>query len=113
MRNLAILCSVVLLSAFSTTASTLTVTPITWDVVGLDSNNVNAGPNLYLVGVRIKNTSATTASNVVGTFAWDDGNNLFTGDPYINLQSVSLSTLSVPTLAAGASTDFYYNVVIT
>ena len=33
-------------------AATLTVTPITWDVIGLDSNNVNVGPNLYLVGVR-------------------------------------------------------------
>src|SRR6185369_12580115 len=51
--------------------------------------------------------------NVVGTFAWDDGLDLFTGDPYINLQPVSLSTLSTASVPVGKSTDFYFNVLIT
>ena len=43
----------------------LTITPITWGVVGLDSNNVTTGPNLFPVGARICNTGTTAATNVV------------------------------------------------
>lgn len=31
-------------------AAALTVTPITWDVIGLDSNKVSTGPNVFPVG---------------------------------------------------------------
>ncbi|MFA9403836.1 MAG: hypothetical protein ACERKY_12330, partial [Anaerolineales bacterium] len=31
----------------------LTIEPITWNVVGLDSNNVNVGPNNFPIGVRV------------------------------------------------------------
>ncbi|HEY3321173.1 MAG TPA: Ig-like domain-containing protein, partial [Planctomycetota bacterium] len=98
-------------------AATLTVEPISWDVVGLDSNNVNAGPNLYLVGVRVTNTGGGTATNVVGTFNWEDALTVFDDGnvntaPYIVLQQNSLTTLSVPSLIVGKSTDFYYNVWI-
>ena len=37
-------------------AATLTVTPITWNVIGLDSNDVNVGPNHFPVGARVCNT---------------------------------------------------------
>ena len=34
-------------------ATTLAATPITWGVVGLDSNDVSVGPNHFPVGARV------------------------------------------------------------
>ena len=39
-------------------AASLTIEPITWNVIGLDSNDVTSGPNQFLVGARICNTGA-------------------------------------------------------
>jgi hypothetical protein len=87
----------------------LTVTPISWDVVGLDSNNVNVGPNLFLIGARVCAAQASTA--VMATLVWDTPNS------FINLSPGSPSVLpvspSVVNLAAGACFDFYFNVAIT
>src|ERR1041384_6627549 len=44
----------------------LTVTPVTWNVIGLDSNNTSAGPDTFQVGVRTCNTGGTTVTNVTG-----------------------------------------------
>src|SRR5438874_2227166 len=52
-------------------AASLSITPISWDIIGLDSNNVNGGPNDFLVGARVKNTGDQTANNVVANFTWD------------------------------------------
>lgn len=61
-------------------SATLTITPITWDVVGLDSNDpVNSGPQDFPVGVRVCSTTAVT--NVPVSFSWDDGMNAYTGGP--------------------------------
>src|SRR5688572_6067488 len=83
----------------------LTIQPTTWNVIGLDSNNVNAGPNTFPVGARVCNTGATAVTNVSGTFVWDSFNT------YISLTGAS--TLNVPSLAAGTCIDFYYPVAIT
>jgi Carboxypeptidase regulatory-like domain len=88
-------------------APVLIITPLTWGVVGLDSNDVAVGPNLFPVGARVCNTGTTTATNVVSTFVWDSANTL------INLRTGSVSSLSLLTLAAGACTDFYYEIQIT
>src|SRR5689334_18691046 len=37
-------------------AASLSITPITWNIIGLDSNNVNVGPNHFPVGARVCNT---------------------------------------------------------
>src|SRR6185436_13833756 len=71
-------------------APALSITPITWNVVGLDSNKpLIEGPDTFASGARV----------------WD------TSNAYINTSG--LTTLSVTSLAAGACTDFYYNIVIT
>ena len=93
-------------------AEQLTITPITWNVVGLDSNNVAVGPNMFPVGVRVCNDSTTTtANNVRSTFHWD------TTDTYINIRPGSLSDYTgsnaVATLAPGACHDFYFEVEVT
>jgi uncharacterized repeat protein (TIGR01451 family) len=83
----------------------LTITPVTWNVIGLDSNNVNTGPDTYQIGARVCNTGGAAVSNVVGTFVWDSAN------IYVNLSGTNPFTVS--SLAAGACTDFYFPVTIT
>ena len=83
----------------------LTIQPTTWNVVGLDSNNVNVGPNSFPVGVRVCNTGGAAVTNVTGSFVWDSSN--------ININLAGASTINVQTLAAGACTDIYFSVTIT
>ena len=45
-------------------AGALSITPITWNVIGLDSNDVTTGPNLFPVGVRVCNTGDADVTNV-------------------------------------------------
>src|SRR6266404_749927 len=83
----------------------LTVTPTTWNVIGLDSNDVNSGPNSFQVGARVCNTGGAPVTNVSSSFVWDSSN------AFINLSGPS--TINVPSLAAGGCVDFYYSVVVT
>src|SRR5881628_975075 len=47
-------------------APALTVTPITWNVIGVDSNDpINSGPDTFMVGPRVCNTGDAPATNVV------------------------------------------------
>jgi uncharacterized repeat protein (TIGR01451 family) len=83
----------------------LTIQPTTWNVIGLDSNNVNSGPNTFQIGARVCNTGGAAVTNVSSVFVWDSAN------AFINLGGSS--TLNVPSLAAGGCVDFYYPVVVT
>src|SRR5687768_16307373 len=88
-------------------APSLAITPITWGVVGLDSNQVTDGPNVFPVGARVCNTGDAAASNVQSAFVWDSTNSL------LNIRAGSSSFLNQATLAAGACTDFYYEIEVT
>jgi uncharacterized repeat protein (TIGR01451 family) len=83
----------------------LTIKTVTWDIIGLDSNNTTVGPNSFQVGSRVCNTGGATLNNVVGSFVWDSSN------IYINLNGSA--TNRARTLASGACVDFYYPVVVT
>jgi uncharacterized repeat protein (TIGR01451 family) len=83
----------------------LTITPVSWNVVGLDSNNQNAGPDTFQIGARVCNTGGAAVTNVVATFVWDSAN------IYVNLSGNNPITLS--SLNAGACSDFYFPVTIT
>ena len=83
----------------------LTITPTTWNVIGLDSNNVNSGPNTFETGARVCNTGGAAVTNVTTNLIWD------TSNAFINLSGPS--TLTVASLGAGACTDFYYSVIVT
>lgn len=90
-------------------AAGLTITPITWNIVGLDSNNPATGPNEFPVGVKVCNISALPLT-VSSAFYWDSS------DPYINLRpgsKTSYTGADAINLAAGNCTDFYYEVEIT
>lgn len=82
----------------------LTIEPITWNIVGLDSNDPTAGPQHFPVGARVCSDVATT--NVSVQFAWDSAN------PYINLRPGSLSTIVLPAIAAGGCADAYFEVAV-
>ncbi len=82
----------------------LTVTPITWNVVGLDSNNPTSGPKFFPVGARVCSSIATT--NVAVDWIWDSPN------ANINLRAGSLSAITLPSIGAGACADAYFEIEI-
>jgi len=84
---------------------TLTIRPITWNVVGLDSNKVSSGPDTFPVGARVCDTGDTAAAAVVSNIVWD------TTNAFINL--VGPSSLSLASLAPGVCSDFYYQIQVT
>jgi len=91
-------------------AAGFTIEPITWNIMGLDSNDPSTGPNHFPVGVRVCNETGADANNVTGTFVWDTGGTATASEVYS--RSGTDTTLFVDTLAAGACTDFYYEVEI-
>src|SRR5229473_4526190 len=82
----------------------LTVTPTSWNVVGVDSNNTTDGPDTFQIGARVCNNGGTAVNSIAGNFIWDSSN------AFINLSGAS--TLNVSSLAAGACTDLYYPVTL-
>lgn len=86
-------------------AQTASITPVTWNVVGLDSNNVAVGPNVFPVGVRVCNTGTTLLAGYRTRFVWDTKNTYIT--------KTSPEYLNVPNLAAGACQDMFNEVAIT
>ncbi|HEX4946489.1 MAG TPA: hypothetical protein VFZ34_07505 [Blastocatellia bacterium] len=83
----------------------MTISPTTWNVIGLDSNNTAAGPDVFPAGARVCNTSGASINNVLVTFVWDSSN------IYINLEAGN--TINVGTLAANTCRDYYFLVRVT
>ena len=83
----------------------LTITPLGWNVIGLDSNNVNAGPNVFPVGGRVCNTGCDPVTNVAVNWNWLSSNT------YVNLTNTT--SFSTASLGAGACRDYYFNVEVT
>jgi uncharacterized repeat protein (TIGR01451 family) len=83
----------------------ITITPVSWNVIGLDSNNTSVGPDTYQIGARVCNTGGTAVTNLSGTFVWDSSN------AFVNLSGSN--PVNVSSLNAGACVDFYYPVTIT
>src|SRR3954468_23492856 len=52
----------------------IAISHITFGTIGLDSNNVATGPNVFPVGVRITNTGDATATNLSAAFAFTTAN---------------------------------------
>lgn len=102
--GLLVCASGVLLQAQPASAA-LTITKTTWNVIGLDSNDVNTGPNIFPVAATVCNTGPSPVTNLTTTFIWDSSNGL------INLTGPA--TVNGGTLAAGACLQAYYWVAIT
>src|SRR4051794_657235 len=89
----------------SASPASLTITPTTWNVIGLDSNAPSAGPARFPVGVRVCNTGTTTATNVSTSFTWDSAN------AYLTL--IGNATMSHGDLAGSACREVTYEVDVT
>ena len=85
-------------------ATTLTVTPITWNIIGLDSNNPTSGPNRFPVGARVCSSVSTT--NVVVDWYWD------TMNANIDLRPGSLNQITIDSISAGGCFDAYFEVEV-
>ncbi|MEN8173408.1 MAG: hypothetical protein ABFS03_11070, partial [Chloroflexota bacterium] len=92
-------------------ASTLSIEPNTWNVIGLDSNSPAVGPYRFPVGAKICSTVST--ADIVVDFHWDDGNDPYAGDAAINLRSDSLQTITIPSIAANTCEDAFFEVEVT
>jgi hypothetical protein len=68
-------------------SAALTVTPITWDIIGLDSNSPATGPQDFPVGARVCSIGAPAVNAVTATFVFDDLANVYSGHSHINLRS--------------------------
>ncbi|MBU7036413.1 MAG: DUF11 domain-containing protein [Theionarchaea archaeon] len=88
-------------------AGTLQLVKGSWDRMGLDHNNVNDGPNQYLIQIHVTNSAGTTAHSVVGTLSWTSVNT------YINLAPNESAVKSLGDIAAGATVDLFYLIEIT
>jgi uncharacterized repeat protein (TIGR01451 family) len=93
-------------SHVSPDAVSLTVTPITWNIIGLDSNSPATGPNRFPVGARVCNTGSSALTNVTANFLWDSAN------ANINLRAGSLSSIGFGSIGAGNCTDAYFEVEV-
>jgi uncharacterized repeat protein (TIGR01451 family) len=92
------------LASIASGAPALTVEPIAWDVIGLDSNDVSDGPSTFPVAARACNVGTDPATSVVASVVWDSVN------AFIDLSGPS--SLGVDSIAAGGCHDFYFNVQI-
>ena len=88
-------------------AGTLTLVKGSWDIKGLDHNNVNDGPNEFLIQIHVTNSAGTTALSVSGTLTWT------TANTYINLSTNEVATKSLGDIAPGATVDLWYQVEVT
>src|SRR3954447_24172822 len=93
-----------LLPAVAQAATTLTVSPIAWNVIGLDSNNPAVGPANFPVGARVCSSVATT--NVAVNYIWD------TANVFVDLRAGSLATVNIPSIGARQCADAYFEVSI-
>ncbi|HKG15187.1 MAG TPA: hypothetical protein VKB12_17825, partial [Pyrinomonadaceae bacterium] len=91
-----------------TVSAQVTVTPVTWNVIGLDSNKWSQGdgPDTFQIGARACNVGATAVANITGTFLWDSSN------PYINLATGAANPVTYASLPVGTCTDFYFPVTV-
>src|SRR5438105_10193467 len=105
---LTLLGAVVALGALTTgpahASPILTITPLTWNVVGLDSNSPATGPDTFPVGARVCNTGDQTATAVSTDFAFDSAN------AFVNLDGATTSALG--DIAAATCRDSYFQVVV-
>lgn len=100
-------------SAFA--ATTLSAEIVSWQVIGLDSNDVNGTPEKFLVQVRITNTGSETATGVSATLVLGTAVDVGTS-PIPNpcggtcIALVSPATDPVADIPAGQSADAFWTV---
>jgi len=93
-----------LLATAGTTAAAITsVTPVTWNVVGLDSNSPMSGPNRFPVGARV--CSSTAETNFPVSLVWESANS------FIEMTGSSPNPARID-IPAGGCADAYFEVEV-
>ncbi len=103
--KLILLAAIILIFGSISAQAAVTLTPTSWNVVGIDSNNPSSGPDTFQIGARLCNTGGTAVTNIVGTFFWDSSN------AFINLSGSN--PVNIASLNGGACTDIYFPVTVT
>ncbi len=80
--------SLLILQGVSGVVYAVTVTPNTWNIIGLDSNSPASGPYQFTVGAKV--SGGTPSGSGTATFSWEAGGTE-NNDAYIKLSSGSLS----------------------
>ncbi|NUN65053.1 DUF11 domain-containing protein [Pseudanabaena biceps] len=83
-------------------AAGLYIEPITWDFVGLDSNNVNVGPNNFLLAARVCNTNGIGGSPLTNINVQYQRTGAF--NPFVTvtaINGVNIDTVNIPSLPSG------------
>jgi LPXTG-motif cell wall-anchored protein len=83
-------------------ATGLTITPIEWNVVGLDSNNPADGPHSFSHGVSVCNTGSTDVPDLVTTWLWDSASSA--------ISLLGAASKPAVRLAAGTCRSVWYAV---
>ena len=86
-------------------AGALTVTPIGWGIVGLDSNRVTDGPDQFPAGVQVCNTTSADMPNTSLTWAWT------TANAYIEVDGSK--TRNIGTVAANSCVKAWWTAKVT
>jgi len=94
-------------------AAGIDVEPLTWNIIGLDSNKPEDGPNHFPVGARVCNNTGGPISNVRADFIWDNTTN----STYIYERpgtdtSIMMFVPPDAALADGDCADFYFEVEV-
>lgn len=100
-------CIVFLITGFiwsGLSVAALSVNPLTWNIIGLDSNDPINGPNRFPVGAEV--CSNIDTSNVSVTLQFDSAN------PHINLSPGTLSSMGFTSIDAGTCVDAFFEVSI-
>lgn len=92
-------------------ASQVSVTPITWDVVGLDHNRpLTSGPELFPVGARVCNEGSLATDDIQVSMIWEDLLDPPQTHPWINNRPGSRTVLDFEGLDPGDCVDGYFEI---
>ncbi|MGE3298640.1 MAG: hypothetical protein AB7I68_14995, partial [Porticoccaceae bacterium] len=89
-----------------TASAALSIQPIAWNIIGLDSNNVTVGPNRFPGAARVCTDATPSNGNITVTWNWTSA------DPFIDLRPGSLNPVVLPALAANSCADAFFEIEI-
>jgi uncharacterized repeat protein (TIGR01451 family) len=91
--------------AMAATTLSIDPPPVSWNIIGLDSNSPATGPHLFPVGTRVCSSVATT--NVSVSMFFDSANS------FVDFRAGSLSTITIPVIGAGQCKDAFFEIDVT
>jgi|GEM_PF-700632 len=85
-------------------APILSIEPLTWNIIGLDDEDMNSGPNTYPIGARVCNSGDEAAQALLFTLVWEEEN--------LNISQIGPISFNLTQLDATQCRDFYFQVLV-